>query len=115
MRVCIPKSEISKCRWSARSHVFIWIATIVVSIYLQSWLPMLFIVLPNFYGKTLISLFGLTQHAGLQENIKDHRYTTRTVKLNPILVSFIGKWNTTLNTICFHKYHLTIYQNYMKC
>ena len=64
--------------------MFIWVATIVVSIYFQSWLPLLFIVLPNFYGKTLISLFGLTQHAGLQENVKDHRYTTRTVKLNPI-------------------------------
>ena len=84
MRVCIPENERSKCRWSARSHVFIWVATIVASIYFQSWLPLLFIVLPNFYGKTLISLFGLTQHAGLQENVKDHRYTTRTVKLNPI-------------------------------
>ena len=51
MRVCIPKSERSKCRWSARSHVFIWVATIVASIYFQSWLPLLFIVLPNFYGK----------------------------------------------------------------
>ena len=73
MKVCIPEKERSKCRWSARSHVFIWVATIVVSIYFQSWLPLLFIVLPNFYGKTLISLFGLTQHAGLQENVKDHR------------------------------------------
>ena len=84
MKVCIPEKQRSKCRWSARSHVFIWVATIVASIYFQSWLPMLYIVLPNFYGKTLISLFGLTQHAGLEENKKDHRYTTRTVKLNPI-------------------------------
>ena len=29
-------------------------------------------------------LFGLTQHTGLQEDIKDHRYSTRTVYLNPI-------------------------------
>ena len=84
MKVCIPEKERSKCRWSARSHVFIWVATTLASIYFQSWLPLLFIVLPNFYGKTLISLFGLTQHAGLQENVKDHRFTTRTVILNPI-------------------------------
>jgi fatty acid desaturase len=44
----------------------------------------LFIVLPNFYGKTLVMLMGLTQHAGLQEDVKDHRLTTRTVHLNPI-------------------------------
>ena len=54
------------------------------SIYFQSWLPLLFIVLPNFYGKTLITLFGATQHAGLKEDIKDHRHSTRTVRLNPI-------------------------------
>jgi fatty acid desaturase len=84
MKVCIPEKERSKCRWSARSHVFIWVTITLASIYFQSWLPLLFFVLPNFYGKTLISLFGLTQHAGLQENVKDHRYTTRTVILNPI-------------------------------
>ena len=79
MKVCIPENERSKCRWSARSHVFIWVVTIFCSIYFQSWLPVLFIVLPNFYGKTLVMLMGLTQHAGLQEDIKDHRLTTRTV------------------------------------
>ena len=85
MKVCIPEKERSKCRWSARSHVFIWCVTIVFSLLYQTWLPLLFIVLPNFYGKTLVMLMGLTQHAGLQEDIKDHRYTTRTVYLNPIL------------------------------
>ena len=29
-------------------------------------------------------LFGLTQHTGLKDNIKDHRYSTRTMHLNPI-------------------------------
>ena len=85
MKVCIPEKERSKCRWSARSHVFIWVVIIIFSIIYQSWLPLLFIILPNFYGKTLVMLMGLTQHAGLQENIKDHRYTTRSVYLNPIL------------------------------
>ena len=44
---------------------------------------LLYVILPNFYGKTLITLFGATQHAGLKD-IKDHRHSTRTVKLNPI-------------------------------
>ena len=30
------------------------------------------------------SLESATQHAGLKEDIKDHRHSTRTVKLNPI-------------------------------
>ena len=84
MKQCIPERERSKCRNSSRIHVSIWLITILVSIIYQSWLPVLYIVLPGFYGKTLITLFGLTQHTGLQENIKDHRYSTRTVYLNPI-------------------------------
>ena len=84
MKLCVPKNEWNKLRWSARSHVFIWSVTIITSIIFQSWLPALFILLPNFYGRTLIILFGATQHTGLQEDIKDHRYSTRTVYLNPI-------------------------------
>ena len=84
MKQCIPERERSKCRNSSRIHVSIWLIAILVSIIYQSWLPVLYIVLPGFYGKTLIASFGLTQHTGLQENIKDHRYSTRTVYLNPI-------------------------------
>jgi fatty acid desaturase len=84
MEQCIPIKERSKCRNSARIHVGIWIIAILISLIYQSWLPVLYIVLPGFYGKTLIASFGLTQHTGLQENIKDHRYSTRTVYLNPI-------------------------------
>ena len=85
MKICIPENQVSKCRWSARSHVFIWSLTIAISLIYQTWLPLLFVILPNFYGKTLVTLMGLTQHAGLREDIKDHRYTTRSVYLNPIL------------------------------
>jgi len=84
MQQCIPEKERNKCRNSARIHVGIWITTIIISIIYQSWLPVLYIVLPGFYGKTLIASFGLTQHTGLQENIKDHRFSTRTIHLNPI-------------------------------
>ena len=84
MEQCIPEKERSKCRNSARIHVSIWVVTIAISIIYQTWLPVLYIVLPGFYGKILIASFGLTQHTGLQENIKDHRFSTRTVYLNPV-------------------------------
>ena len=85
MKVCIPENERWKCRLSAWSHLSIWIISIASSVYFQSWLPVLYILLPNFYGKTLVMLMGLTQHAGLREDKRDHRYTTRTVYLNPVL------------------------------
>jgi len=84
MEQCIPEKERSKCRNSARIHVGIWLVVILISIFYQTWLPILYLVLPGFYGKTLVASFGLTQHTGLQENIKDHRYSTRTVYLNPV-------------------------------
>ena len=84
MEHCIPEKERSKCRNSARIHVGIWIIIIICSMLYQSWLPMLYLMLPKFYGNTLQVLFGLTQHAGLYEDIKDHRYNTRTVYLNSV-------------------------------
>ena len=41
------------------------------------------IILPPFYGNTILLLMALTQHAGLADNVKDHRKSTRTVILNP--------------------------------
>ena len=84
MKVCIPEKERDKCRNSARIHVGIWILTAIVSLIFNSWLPLIYIVLPVFYGNTHRIMCGLTQHTGLQDDIKDHRYSTRTVILNPI-------------------------------
>ena len=84
MRQCIPEKEIAKCRSFARLHVVMWIVIILFSFIFKSWLPILLFLLPTFYGKTLIALFALAQHTGLQENVKDHRYSTRTMYLNPI-------------------------------
>jgi fatty acid desaturase len=47
-------------------------------------LPLLLFVLPRFYGGWLHQLLGLTQHAGLAENVDDHRLNTRTVLINPV-------------------------------
>ena len=40
--------------------------------------------LPTFYGAWLLVIFGLTQHAGLAEDVLDHRLNTRTVYMNPV-------------------------------
>ena len=49
-----------------------------------SILPALFIVLPRFYGSPLTQVFNITQHAGLAEDVLDHRLNTRTVIFNPL-------------------------------
>ena len=81
----VPKEHQWKVFLSARIHMSIWLLIIFYSVYFQTILPVLFFLLPTFYGNTLFYLCGLTQHAGLAFDVKDHRVNTRTVILNPIL------------------------------
>ena len=54
------------------------------SVAARSWLPLLFCPLARLYGGWLHQMFSLTQHAGLAENVRDHRLNTRTVEMNPV-------------------------------
>ncbi len=83
MKDCIPENEIWKCRLISRIHVGIWITSFILSFYLMNPLPALLIFFPRYWGN-IVELFNQTQHIGLPEDIKDHRYTTRSVKFNPI-------------------------------
>ncbi len=80
----IPATEFSKVYLRARVYVAIYAAVILLSIYTRSILPLLFIGLPNLFGSWLMPIYGLTQHAGLAENVLDHRLNCRTVYMNPI-------------------------------
>jgi fatty acid desaturase len=55
--------------------------------------PAIFIVLPRFYGGPLSQLFNLTQHAGMNEDVYDHRLNTRTVILNPVFSFLYANMN----------------------
>ena len=44
----------------------------------------MYIGLPTILGGWLMPVYGLTQHAGLQENVLDHRLNCRTVYMNRI-------------------------------
>jgi len=61
----IPDSEFRKVYLRARIYVAIYAAAIVLSIVESSFLPLLFIGLPNVFGTWLLVTYGLTQHAGL--------------------------------------------------
>ena len=80
----IPEMERHKVYNVARVWIMIYGLTAAASVIYQSWLPLMPIGLPRVYGTWLHIVFGLTQHAGLAEDVLDHRHNTRTVYMNPI-------------------------------
>ena len=80
----VPAAEHRKLVTEARAFILIYFGAVVVSIATTSWLPVLLVGLPTMYGAWLMVFFGATQHLGLREDILDHRYTTRTVVMNPV-------------------------------
>jgi fatty acid desaturase len=62
-----------------------------LAIVFRSWLPVVLIGGPRAYGAFMLQVYGLTQHAGLGENVLDHRLNTRTVKM--CLVNRFLYWN----------------------
>lgn len=80
----IPASERSKVVTASRIYVAVFAAVIAACIHAHSILPAMFIVLPRFYGGFMAQLFNITQHAGLAEDVHDHRLNTRTFHTNPV-------------------------------
>lgn len=87
----IPDMERNKVYWIARVHLLIYVAVIGWAIAIGSILPLMYVGLPSFYGAWLYLTTGLTQHAGLAEDVLDHRLNSRTVYMNPV-VRFLY-WN----------------------
>jgi Na+-transporting NADH:ubiquinone oxidoreductase subunit F len=81
-RTYIPETEYNRVFSRARVYVLIYASVIALSIITRSFLPLMLFVLPNFYGTWLAVIYGLTQHAGLAENVLDHRLNCRTVYMN---------------------------------
>jgi len=78
----IPETEHAKMFARARIYALIYAGIIALSIYTGSILPLMFIGLSSFYGVWLMPIYGYTQHAGLAENVLDHRLNCRTVYMN---------------------------------
>jgi fatty acid desaturase len=80
----VPEMERAKVYVVARAWLAIYVAVVFSAIYLGSWLPLMYVGLPTMYGGWLSHFFGLTQHAGLAEDVTDHRLNSRTVYMNPV-------------------------------
>jgi fatty acid desaturase len=80
----VPAAERPKVCRTARIDLAIYAATIAAAIGFRSWLPVLLVGGPRLYGAFMLPVYGLTQHAGLGENVLDHRLNTRTVRMNAV-------------------------------
>jgi fatty acid desaturase len=87
----VPEAEYKKMCGNSRVLLACYVAVFLWAILAHSWLPIMFLCLPRAYGTWLHELCALTQHTGLKENVLDHRMSSRTVKLNPV-VRFLY-WN----------------------
>ena len=91
VKITVPENEIKKVINSSRLYVLFWFIVIIISVVYGTWLAVLMILLPPFYGNTILMICAMTQHAGLADNIKDHRKSTRTVVLNPFFSFLYSK------------------------
>jgi len=89
----IPEDERPKLYRNARIYLLILAGMTAWAIALRSILPLMYIGLPVFYGSWMGVLFGLTEHAGLAEDVLDHRLNSRTVYLNRIARFFTWEMN----------------------
>jgi fatty acid desaturase len=87
----VPETERKKLFQVARIWCLIYAATLGAAIALDSILPLMLIGLPRLYGAWHQAMAGILQHAGLAENVLDHRLNSRTVYMNP--VSRFIYWN----------------------
>ena len=81
---CVPESEIPRMIMTSRIYMGIKISVVIWAFLIDSFLPIMFVVLPQLYGSPLLQLTTMLQHGGLKADTWDHRESTRTVLLNPI-------------------------------
>jgi fatty acid desaturase len=80
----VPDMERWKVTLVARIYLAVFACVIAACLFTRSILPAMIVGLPSFYGGFMTLYFGLTQHAGLAEDVLDHRLNARTVYMNPV-------------------------------
>jgi len=83
-RVVVPADQFRRVVWEARVFLALLAGVVAAAIVMGTIVPLLLVGLPSFYGAWLAFFFAVTQHAGLREDVLDHRMNTRTVYINPV-------------------------------
>jgi MocE subfamily Rieske [2Fe-2S] domain protein len=92
----IPAAARRRLLVRAWVHLGIYAAVGAACLATRSLLPLMFIGLPNILGAWLMPIYGIPQHAGLAENVLDHRLNSRTILMNP--VNRFLYWNMNYHT-----------------
>ncbi|MCE0763667.1 fatty acid desaturase family protein [Pseudonocardia kujensis] len=77
----VPESERPKVYRTARVWLAIYVVAVTAAVVFGTWLPLVLVGGPRIYGTFMHVVYGLTQHAGMGENVLDHRLNTRTVRM----------------------------------
>ena len=80
----IPPSEYPKVFLRARIYAAIQLTILGLCVWYGTWLPLVFVLGPNLYAAWMMTVYGLTQHAALAENVLDHRLNCRTIRMNAV-------------------------------
>ena len=84
-KITAPKDQQKKITRNARFLLLIWFLIFSVSFYFSTLWPIIFYFLPPFVGRPIHYALNVTQHLAAKLDTKDHRCSTHTVILNPIL------------------------------
>jgi fatty acid desaturase len=80
-----PETEWAKAKLIARIWLLIVAATVIWAVVTWSILPFMIVGIgPAILGSWHFIMTGVLQHAGMADNVIDHRLNTRTFYLNPI-------------------------------
>jgi len=90
-RMYLPGSAYESVFAKARITLLVYLAVWGSAIGFGSWLPLMLVGLPNLLGAWLVPFYGLTQHAGLEQNVLDHRKNCRTIEMG--LINRFLYWN----------------------
>lgn len=87
----IPESAHRQLFFWSRVQLLTYVAVGVLIVASNSWTALLFFPAARFYGGLMHTLFATSQHAGLPDNVFDHRLNSRTIILGPVGAFFY--WN----------------------
>lgn len=107
----IPASEYSAIYRKARIYLAIYAVVIAFAIVRRSIMPLMLVGFTSLFGSWLMVVYSMTQHAGLAENVLDHRLNCRTVRMNAI--NRFLYWNMNFH-IEHHMYPLVPFHNLPK-
>ena len=79
-----PAETLATSKWASRGYLVVMATVFALAIGLRSFEPLMYAVLPSFYGRFYMVVLGITQHAGLAEDVIDHRLNTRTIYMGPL-------------------------------